>query len=71
MSPSELSPERLLTRREVEAHFGYPSKRYLELAALSGGGPPMIKVGRSVRYKVADLREWIDAHRVSSTSDAG
>lgn len=71
MQSHELSPERLLTRQEVEAHFGYPSKRYLELAALNGGGPPMVRIGRSVRYKVADLREWIDAHRVASTSDEG
>jgi predicted DNA-binding transcriptional regulator AlpA len=31
----------------------------------------MLKIGRSVRYRVADLREWLDARRVTSTSDRG
>ena len=67
---AEPTPERRLTRQQVEDHFGYPSKRFLELAALDGGGPPMVKIGRSVRYKISDVREWIDAHRVTSTSEA-
>ena len=68
---SELSNERLLTRKEVEAVFGYPSKRFLELAALRGDGPPMVRIGRSVRYRVSDLRHWISLHEVMSTSDDG
>ena len=67
----ELSPERLLTRKEVEQVFGYPSKRFLELAALRGDGPMMVRIGRSVRYRVSDLRSWIAAHQVASTSDDG
>ena len=67
----ELSPERLLTRKEVEQVFGYPSKRFLELAALRGDGPMMVRIGRSVRYRVSDLRTWIAAHQVASTSDDG
>ncbi|GEM_PF-2305696 len=67
----ELSPERLLTRKEVEEVFGYPSKRFLELAALRGDGPMMVRIGRSVRYRVSDLRSWIAAHQVASTSDDG
>ena len=68
---TELSPERLLTRKEVEQVFGYPSKRFLELAALRGDGPMMVRIGRSVRYRVSDLRSWIAAHQVASTSDIG
>ena len=72
MMPNDtLSPERLLTRQEIENHFGYPTKRFLEIAAVRGDGPPMLKIGRSVRYRVADLREWLDARRVTSTSDRG
>lgn len=67
----ELSPERLLTRKEVEQVFGYPSKRFLELAALRGDGPVMVRIGRSVRYRVSDLRSWIASHQVASTSDVG
>jgi len=27
-------------------------------------GPPYIKIGRSVRYHIADLDAWLDEHRV-------
>lgn len=59
--------DRLLSRPEVHTHFGL-SQRFLEVAAVKGNGPPFIKLGRSVRYRVGDLREWIEARRVASTS---
>lgn len=55
---------KLMTRDEVAAEFGI-SKRYLELAPSKGGGPAMVKIGRSVRYTAADVRAWIDAKRVN------
>ncbi len=67
MNESSLSHDRLLTRAEVEVNFGL-SRRYLEISAVRGDGPPMVKIGRSVRYLVADLRQWIEARRVNSTS---
>ncbi len=71
MQSTDLSPDRLLSRNEVEVLFGI-SRRYLEVSAVRGDGPPMIRVGsRMVRYRVADLREWLDARRVTSTSDRG
>ena len=71
MQANEISPERLLTRDEVEALFGI-TRRYLEVAAVRGDGPPMIRIGsRMVRYRVRDFREWIDRNRVASTSDRG
>ena len=71
MQANEINPERLLTREEVEALFGI-SRRYLEVSAVRGDGPPMIRVGsRMVRYRVRDFREWIDRNRVASTSDRG
>jgi hypothetical protein len=30
-------------------------------------GPPFLKMGRSVRYDLDDLRQWRDAHRVVPT----
>lgn len=27
-------------------------------------GPPFIKIGRSVRYYIADLDAWLEEHRV-------
>ena len=61
---SEISSERLLTRTEVEEVFGFPTKRYLEIAAMNNDGPPIVRFGRTVRYNVGDLRGWIAAHRV-------
>jgi predicted DNA-binding transcriptional regulator AlpA len=63
------SQDRLLSRAEVEVNFGL-SRRFLEVSAVRGDGPPMVKIGRSVRYRVADLRNWIEARRVNSTSQA-
>ncbi len=70
MTLEHLPDELLLSRKDVSANFGIPI-RYLEVSAVRGDGPPMIKVGsRMVRYRVGDLREWIESRRVSSTSDA-
>ena len=54
------SDERLLTQTEVEAQFGIP-KRFLEVAAMKREGPPIVRLGRAVRYRQSDLREWISA----------
>jgi excisionase family DNA binding protein len=41
------------------------SKRTLEnYRVRDDGGPPFLRVGGLVRYKVADLREWIERGRV-------
>ena len=37
----------------------------------SGDGPRFIKIGAAVRYDPADLQEFIEAGRRSSTSDQG
>ena len=34
-----------------------------------GGGPQYLKVGGRVRYRLADLADWLDAQARSSTSD--
>lgn len=51
--------DRLLNRKEVEARFGI-TRRFLELAAMRGDGPRFVRVGRLVRYRVADIRQWLD-----------
>ena len=57
MQANELNPERLLTRDEIEALFGI-RRRYLEVSAVRGDGPPMMRVGsRMVRYRARDFCE--------------
>jgi hypothetical protein len=34
-----------------------------------GVGPRFVKVGRAVKYDPADLKSWIEARKVSSTSE--
>lgn len=55
--------DRLMTRQEVEDHFGI-SKRFLEISAGRGDGPPMTKIGRLARYRFADVQSWIQKCRV-------
>jgi len=57
--------DRLLSRADVEEIFGI-SKRYLEIAAQRNAGPCMIKIGRSVRYRVGDIRQWIEQCAVAA-----
>jgi predicted DNA-binding transcriptional regulator AlpA len=37
---------------------------------LTGDTPPFTKVGRSVRYHVPTVKQWLAAHQRRSTSDA-
>lgn len=59
--------ERLLTRREAAEHLGFAPQTLARYAWL-GKGPAVVKVGRSVRYRKADLEEWVKS--VSPTTTA-
>ena len=53
--------DRLLTTEEVAQITGM-SKSWFEHQRWLGGeeGPPYIKIGRSVRYRTADLQRWLE-----------
>ena len=36
-----------------------------------GSGPPYLKVGGRVRYRLSELADWLDRRRRTSTSDNG
>lgn len=59
---------RLLRRVEVEQQFGI-SVRFLELAAMRGDGPPIVRLGRSVRYRVCDVHDWIERQVEGGAND--
>ena len=62
------NPNQLLSRDEVFGEFGL-TRRWLELAALTGDGPPYVRVSkRMVRYQRAVLQAWIAARTRTSTS---
>lgn len=58
--------DHLLTRSEVEERFGI-SKRFLETASKGGSGPVEIRFGRAVRYRVKDIRSWLEDCAVTAT----
>ena len=45
------------------------SRQYLEKLRLTGGGPAYAKLGRVVRYRRADLDNWLAAQVITSTSE--
>ena len=59
---------RLLTEHEV-ADLLAPSIKTLRNWRLSGYGPPHLKVGRLVRYRLSDVRAWLADCQRTSTSD--
>ncbi len=65
----EQSRRDLLSRDDIEREYKL-SRRWLELAALSGDGPPMVRLSRRmIRYRRGIFEDWLDARTVSSTSD--
>ena len=59
----------LISRDDIERDYNL-SRRWLELAALSGDGPPMIRISRRmVRYQRGTFEDWLAARTVSSTSE--
>ena len=45
------------------------SERTLERLRVSGAGPKFVRLGKSVRYQLDDLEEWIASRVVGSTSE--
>ncbi len=60
----------LLSTDQAAARCGL-SPRTLEKLRITGGGAPYVKLGRAVRYELADLDAWIASSRRASTSDPG
>ena len=57
----------LLTENQTSQLLNY-SPRTLAAWRYRGGGPPFVRVsGKSVRYRRADLRNWIERRTIAST----
>lgn len=59
----------ILNTKEAASYvrLGKPT---LERFRISGGGPRYCKLGGAVRYRKADLDEWLESRLVRSTSEA-
>jgi excisionase family DNA binding protein len=58
-----VTPATALTEREAAAYLAM-SSHTLRAWRARGGGPAFHKLGRSVRYRVADLDRWLESCRV-------
>lgn len=60
----------LLSQKQVaEAYPGF-SERKLERLRMVGGGPRYIKIGRVVKYRLADVEAWLADHAFENTAEA-
>lgn len=71
-TPSYLDANQIMTPVEAAAYLKF-SKFTLDRLRVIGGGPRYAKLsggrgGGSVRYRRADLDEWVSSRLVSSTS---
>ena len=65
----EQSRRDLLSRDDIEREYKL-SRRWLELAALTGDGPPMLRISRRmVRYQRGTFEDWLASRTVNSTSE--
>ena len=60
-------PEALFAQPTISAVLDL-SQDWCERARWSGNGPPYIRIIRAIRYRKADIIQWIDQRRVTSTS---
>lgn len=61
-------PKRILTDREASQYIGM-SASWLRQARVTGNpdAPPFLKMGRSVRYLIGDLDQWLFQKRQYNT----
>ncbi len=59
----KLPSTKLLSEKEVEKFFGL-NYRTLQRERTNGVGIPYHKIGRRVFYRIADIEEFLAAHKV-------
>jgi len=60
---------RYLRTKEAAEHCGSTQSSF-EKRRVHGGGPPFIKMGRTVVYALTDLDAWMAERRFRSTAEA-
>lgn len=56
---TDTSSRVLLSPKEVEARYGIPVATLAYWRRLGSGGPPSLRVGARVKYRVVEVDEWI------------
>lgn len=68
MASTETKETSSLLREDATAQYLTVAVPTLRKWRTQGGGPVFLKLGRAVRYDVADLDAWLTARRCASTS---
>lgn len=68
MGITEQLSEPLLAIDDLAAYLRVPSKT-IRGWRLRRAGPPVIKVGRALRYRASDVERWLEEHTVSSLAE--
>lgn len=58
----------LLNQKQAAEALAVPP-RTLEGWRTRGGGPPFVRIGRHVRYRLRDLEAWIEDRTFRSTAE--
>ena len=67
---SSIELPQLLSQAEF-CSYADKSEAWAERARIEGTGPRFVKIGRTVRYRLSDIQEWIDSNSRRSTSSPG
>ena len=67
--PDNTNSDRYLRTKPAAKHCN-STKSTFEKWRVSGGGPPFIKMGKTVVYDVNDLDAWMAERRFRSTAEA-
>lgn len=65
----KVTDERWITHQELADRYGVPVKTPAEWAS-KGTGPPYVKFGRHVRYRLRDVRAWETKQLVEHNRDS-
>ncbi|MDP4300746.1 helix-turn-helix transcriptional regulator [Leptothrix discophora] len=63
--------DRLLTPRELSAIIALAQRTIYNRRATGGDLPPAIVLGRRVRFKAADVHQWMERHRENRGEHTG
>ena len=63
--------DQFLTETEVARLLGISPRTLQAWRHRGGHTPPFLKLGRTVRYRLGDVKEWLRERKRRSTSDPG
>jgi excisionase family DNA binding protein len=64
-----MEENRLLTTKEAADYFRIQPNT-IEQWRVKGQGPKFVKIGRCIRYRPTDIKDYLDQMLVSSTTQA-